>query len=179
MSNFDPKELKILSDILALVLEDQPGQSSSALDAIKNRARRDNVTGGALKNLFQAIAPNPSQVRNSRTTRVNNTPADEYRVKLRQMTDSINKLDRDLRSTRAQNENLKSQLYMTQQARAETQAMLSQLQANDTYPRLLIIGVATVAGLLTGIAGTEVFHLLQHAVSSATDNARYLYLQRN
>lgn len=53
MSTFDPKELKILSDILALVLEDQPGQSATALEAIKNRARRNNMTGGALKTCFR------------------------------------------------------------------------------------------------------------------------------
>ncbi|WP_408734744.1 hypothetical protein [Novacetimonas hansenii] len=61
--SLDPKELKILSDILALVLEDNPGQSENALAAIRTRARKNQMTGGALKNLFAAIAPNPPPAR--------------------------------------------------------------------------------------------------------------------
>lgn len=63
MSDIDPKELKILSDILALVLEDQPGQSATALEALRNRAKRNATTGGALKNLFQTIAEDPEKQR--------------------------------------------------------------------------------------------------------------------
>ena len=51
----DPKEIKLLADILALVLEDQAGQSSSALDAIRRRAAANRVTGGAIKNLFMRL----------------------------------------------------------------------------------------------------------------------------
>jgi hypothetical protein len=51
----DSKEIKLLSDILALVLEEQVGQSASALEAIRRRAQADRVTGGALKNLFVRI----------------------------------------------------------------------------------------------------------------------------
>ncbi|MGO3518476.1 MAG: hypothetical protein ACTINM_08320, partial [Acetobacter cibinongensis] len=92
MSSFDPKELKILSDILALVLEEQSGQSASALEALKNRAQKDKITGGALKNLFQAIAVDPPK----RTTRSSSRPSptpDEYRTQLRQMAESIQRLD--------------------------------------------------------------------------------------
>ena len=60
MTAFDPKELKTLSDILALILDEEQGQSASALDAIKARARRNKITGGALKNLFQTITDDPS-----------------------------------------------------------------------------------------------------------------------
>jgi len=52
----DPREIKVLADILALVLQDQPGQSAVALDAIRRRARQNRMTGGALKNLFQIVA---------------------------------------------------------------------------------------------------------------------------
>lgn len=48
----DARETKILSDILALALDEQPGVSAAALDAIKQRARADGVTGGALKQIF-------------------------------------------------------------------------------------------------------------------------------
>ncbi|WP_279379564.1 hypothetical protein [Asaia prunellae] len=38
--SFDPKELKVLSDILALVLEEQEGQSVAALNALRSRAKK-------------------------------------------------------------------------------------------------------------------------------------------
>lgn len=46
------RETKILSDILALALDEQPGVSTAALARIKARARADGVTGGALKEAF-------------------------------------------------------------------------------------------------------------------------------
>lgn len=57
----DPREVKVLADILALVLEDQPGSSAVALETIQRKARQSRVTGGALKNLFQSIAAQPSE----------------------------------------------------------------------------------------------------------------------
>src|SRR4030081_1671898 len=55
----EPHEVKVLADILALVLEDQPGSSTAALETIRRKARQSRVTGGALKNLFQSIAAQP------------------------------------------------------------------------------------------------------------------------
>jgi TonB family protein len=52
----DPKEAKILADILALTLDDQPGASLTALQKIQQRARQDGITGGALKNIFSRVA---------------------------------------------------------------------------------------------------------------------------
>ncbi|MBB2189912.1 hypothetical protein HLH34_08015 [Gluconacetobacter azotocaptans] len=163
MSNaFDPKELKILSDILALVLEDQPGQSANALEAIRNRARRNAVTGGALKNLFTAIAPNPpARQPRARAPRASaGAGAAEMQVArahIAQLTESLNKLDLDLRSARARAEELRSQLYLTQQARAETQAALSIMQARPAKRRPVIVLAVTV-GALAGIAGTSLYH---------------------
>ncbi|MBB2177086.1 hypothetical protein [Gluconacetobacter johannae] len=164
MSNaFDPKELKILSDILALVLEDQPGQSANALEAIRNRARRNAVTGGALKNLFTAIAPNPpprAQPRPRASRAGAGAGAAEMQVaraRIAQLTESLNKLDLDLRSARARTEELRSQLYLTQQARAETQAALSVMQARPAKRRPVIVLAVTV-GALAGIAGTSLYH---------------------
>ena len=47
------RDMKILSDILALTLDEAPAVSVSALDAIRQRARASGVTGGALKEAFQ------------------------------------------------------------------------------------------------------------------------------
>lgn len=57
----DPKGLKTLSDILALVLEDQPGGSEAALAAVRRRARQNGVTGGALKEMFQRLHEHPAE----------------------------------------------------------------------------------------------------------------------
>jgi len=177
MSDFDPKELKILSDILALVLEDQPGQSATALETIKNRARKNNITGGALKNLFQAIAPDPSQARPKRSTSRTKAAGipDDYRTQLRQMADSITRLDTDLRAARTQNDHLRLQLQQAQQDQNTTQSLLADQMTRIHYPSLPMIMVVLAAGILSGIAGTEVFHLIQHLTMTATDNARSLY----
>ncbi|WP_323990463.1 hypothetical protein [Nguyenibacter sp. L1] len=159
----DPKELKILSDILALVLEDQPGQSANALEAIRNRARRNGTTGGALKNLFTAIAPNPPARAQPRPRAPRAAGAQEMqaaRARISQLTESLNKLDLDLRSARARNEELRSQLYLTQQARAESQAALSMMQARPAAPRRAAVALAFAIGALAGIAGTEMLHVL-------------------
>ncbi len=55
----EPKDVKLLADILALVLEDQPGASAAALATLRRRAREQGVSGGAIKNLFLRLA-NPS-----------------------------------------------------------------------------------------------------------------------
>jgi hypothetical protein len=48
----DPRELKILADILALVVDNQAGQSEAALEQLRRRARSNSITGGALKGLL-------------------------------------------------------------------------------------------------------------------------------
>ncbi|GAN60518.1 hypothetical protein [Acetobacter cibinongensis] len=175
MSSFDPKELKILSDILALVLEEQSGQSASALEALKNRAQKDKITGGALKNLFQAIAVDPPK----RTTRSSSRPSptpDEYRTQLRQMAESIQRLDTDLRGARTQNDNLRTQLQRALQGQRDLTQQFSEELSQTRYPSLLMLMIAFGAGILSGIAGTELFHLFtHHVVHSAAENARYLY----
>jgi hypothetical protein len=172
---FDPKELKILSDILALVLEEHPGQSSNALDAIRNRARRNGMTGGALKNLFTAIAPNPPPRAQPRP-RATRAPAgaagagvdmQAARVRISQLTESVNRLDVDLRNARARNEELRSQLYLTQQARAETQAALSVMQARPLPRRRSIVVLAFAVGALAGMAGMAGMEFL-HALDAPT-----------
>jgi hypothetical protein len=52
----DTAELRLLSNILALVLDEQPGQAAAALDALRRRAAHNRVTAGALKNLFERVS---------------------------------------------------------------------------------------------------------------------------
>ncbi len=55
-TQIDTAELRLLANIIALVMDDQPGQSAAALEALRRRAAASGVTGGALKNLFERLA---------------------------------------------------------------------------------------------------------------------------
>lgn len=175
---FDPKELKTLSDILALVLEDQPGQSASALEAIRARARRNAVTGGALKNLFVAIAPNPPAPRapaapRSRAPRAAATAPElqAARTRISQLTADVNRLDLDLRGSTARIEALRGELNLTRKARAEAQQALMSV-TRESQPRKLLMILCLICGVLLGIAGSSMVHAVMPPLK--TDNARYL-----
>lgn len=176
----DPKELKVLSDILALVLEDQAGQSAAALEALRTRARRNGMTGGALKNLFTAIAPNPPKrapasprPRASRASAGATADVQQERLRVRELTESITRLDMELRTARASNAALKAELFLTQQARAETQSQLSAIKSS-AQTRLGVVGLAFLVGCIAGVAGGELFHTLRPPPVH-TSNAIYLH----
>ncbi|RUT27107.1 hypothetical protein C0V97_02515 [Asaia sp. W19] len=158
--SFDPKELKVLSDILALVLEEQEGQSAAALNALRSRARKSGMTGGALKNLFVAIAPNPPQ-RAKPKPRAPKAETGAEALAARQqivtLTNNLRQMDLELRNSRARLESVRSELFQTQQSRAEMQSRLMTREARKPYFSVLIwCGFA--AGVLIGIAGTQFIH---------------------
>ena len=178
--SIDPKELKTLSDILALVLEDQPGQAASALEAIRTRAKRNAVTGGALKNLFVAIAPNPPRpaaAPRARAPRAGTGVAEMQaaRTRIAQLTADINRLDLDLRSSTARIESLRSELNLTRQARAEAQQALLRV-STDSRPKKLLMVLCLICGTLLGIAGTSMFNAVMPPPKA--DNSRYLNQQQ-
>ncbi len=157
----DPKELKTLSDILALVLDDQPGQAAGALEKARARARANSVTAGALKNLFVAIAPNPpaaakpaaSRPRAPRAGSAAANEAQAARTRISQLTADVNRLDLDLRGASARIEALRSELHLTRQARAEAQAALA--ATRSLAPKKLVLALVALCGLLIGVAGTS------------------------
>ena len=51
----EAREMRILADILALTLDDQPGAADAALRNIKARAREGGVTAGALKDAWRRL----------------------------------------------------------------------------------------------------------------------------
>lgn len=169
---FDPKELKVLSDILALVLEEHSGQSANALEALKSRAKKNSMTGGALKNLFLAIAPNPPKPKATRPraprasakTNANtaNDASSATRSQITKLTESLNKLDIDLRTVKAKNDSLKIELYHTQQAYHELHTALQQAQERHSFRSLLILFIF-LCGLIVGIGGTMLFHIMNSA----------------
>ncbi|MDI2090620.1 hypothetical protein [Commensalibacter oyaizuii] len=171
----DPKELKVLADILALVLEDQPGQSLNALETIKKRAKRNTVTGGALKNLFTSIANSPPK---NNTTNFYSNPGNDSaelrkaRSRITELTHSINRLDATIKSLRRNNESLRSELRLTQESRAEIQSALHASEAKSPFKATVII-VSLLCGLFCGIAGTAVVHSLT-AKPPLPDNTIYL-----
>lgn len=174
----DPKELKVLADILALVLEDQPGQSSNALEAIKKRAKKNATTGGALKNLFTTIANNPPQRKTSTTQAKKNTTSTsadliKARSQISDLTHSINQLDSAIRNLRKQNEALRSELLLTQRSRAEMQTALSVSEAKNPFKTVLIVA-SLLCGLFVGIAGTLVVNSVTYQPHQP-DNTYYLH----
>ncbi len=176
----DPKELKTLSDILALVLEDQPGEAASALEAVRARARRNGITGGALKNLFVALAPNPppaaapkpaaAKPRAPRAGAGAATEIQAARARISQLSADVNKLDLDLRGATARIEALRSELHLTRQARAEAQQALMATQ--HLAPKRVMLLLTALCGLLIGIAGTSAIMTLVRA--PAAISATYL-----
>lgn len=108
----DPHEVKVLADILALVLEDQGQEATVALETVRRKARQHRVTGGALKNLFQAIATSPVAESRRRT----GWPA---------MPESNEAVER----LRAANQNLENALMAANGEAARLQADLEQIQA--------------------------------------------------
>jgi hypothetical protein len=186
MSEFDPKELKVLSDILALVLEDQPGQSAAALDALRARARRNGQTGGALKNLFVAVAREPARAATTPKPRTRRSTASTAaakeapaaneiqaaRTRIAQLAADVNKMDLELRNASSRIDSLRQELQLTRQSRAELQQAL-QLAHRTTRPRNYLYVLVGLLGLTIGIACTMAVTLLDQR-PVASDNLRYL-----
>ncbi len=168
--SIDPKELKTLSDILALVLEEQAGQSQSALDALRARAKRSGITGGALKNLFVAIANDPPKTRKadpataaaSRAPRAKaGSAAAEVQaahVRIAQLAADMRSLDLQLRTANASVAKLEAELDATRQARAHAQASLRRIETarNDQRAKAALVG--GMAGGVIVLAALLVLH---------------------
>lgn len=132
----DPKEVKLLADILALVLEDQPGQSSSALDAVRRRAQASRITGGAIKNLFVRLSAGDVQ-----------TEAERAAEHVQGTTQT---LQRDLAAARLEIAGLQSERHRLQRELADLSAKQREaVEDRRRQSRLLLAcgGIAVVAFL--------------------------------
>lgn len=169
--SIDPKELKTLSDILALVLEEQAGQSQSALDALRARAKRSGITGGALKNLFVAIANDPPKGRKSdaaaagtaaRAPRAKaGSAAAEVQaahVRIAQLAADMRSLDLQLRTANASVAQLEAELDATRQARAHAQASLRRMETSRHDQRAKAALLGGMAGGVIVLAALLVLH---------------------
>ena len=153
----DPKDVRILSDILALVLDEQPGQAIAALETIRSRAKRHNMTGGALKNLFMSLAVDENHMGQAALLE-----------RIQRERDQLEKL---VQKSEIRVRILQSQLSQSQQ---DSQYLLSEaaLGRSQQSWRYAAIGVALFAGLLIGTAATSVVHTMTTPVRS--DRASYL-----
>ena len=164
--SIDPKELKTLSDILALVLEDQAGQSSSALEALRARARRNAITGGALKNLFVAIANDPPPVAAKGRTAVKDGTAPKAprgksaaaevqaaHVRIAQLAADVRNLDLQLRTANASAATLQAELDATRQAYAHAQSVVRRMEkaGSDQRGKMALVGGMAGGGDRAGV----------------------------
>ena len=144
-NRFDPKDIKILSDILALVLAEPSGSAQNALEALRLRAKRNNLSGGALKNLFASLAAD--------TGRQN--AADREK----QFRQRISELERELRQTQGHLRFAQGALSHTQM---ESRALMTEIATQRAQRpwRYITIAFGISAGLLLGIATSQFYHSL-------------------
>jgi len=154
----DPREIKILSDILALVLDEQPGHAATALERVRQMARRDGVTGGALKNLF--------------TTRIRTISGNNETEREKRLREQISRLERRLGQSESDTRTAQARLGRCQTDLGLIQLELATLRMQRPWRYIAII-FAAAAGLLVGIAGTQFYHSLS-VTRAPIDRASYL-----
>jgi len=133
----DPKEAKILADILALTLDEQPGASMTALQKIQQRAKQDGITGGALKNIFTRIASDLPRSGDSRRGEQSGAPGGTFN-------------STQLRSTIASQA---ASISLLEQRLALLQARLSQNEASRRQEHHTMMWAARRLGVKTAIGG--------------------------
>jgi TonB family protein len=141
-----PKETKILADILALTLDEQPGQALAALQQLQQRARRDGVTGGALKNMFSRIASELPRAPQASQTGVNWFSTAEQRARIAAQEASISVLQQRFDMLQARF-NQETELF--EQQREEMAAAIRRATIKAALAGLLIGGaLVALAGVL-------------------------------
>lgn len=175
MSNIDTREIKILSDILALVLEEEEGQSHAALSALKARARKNGTTGGALKNLFATIIIDPPKPTRRRSTAGHKADLDEENASLRRhvqlLTSNLQTMDVRLRSAEAQSLALQREMFQVRQSHAEIGALL-EVETQGRSRSMMMVYIALFAGIVLGVAAAQLYHAFSFA--PVIDRASYL-----
>lgn len=153
-----PREVKILCDILALVLDEQPGHAATALERIRQMARRDGVTGGALKNLL--------------ATGIGTTSRTDTSDRERDLRERISTLQRRLTQSETETHAARSRLSRCQMDMGLLQMEMATTRIQKPW-RYIALVFATGAGLLVGIASTQLYHSLT-VRSAPIDRASYL-----
>lgn len=116
----DAREIKVLADILALVLQDDAGPSAAALETLRRKARQNRITGGALKNLFQSLSQSDREVR-SRTP-LPDSPAG-MQLSIERLRATNRTLEKALASANGEAARLLSELEQVQARLSQTHQM--------------------------------------------------------
>jgi hypothetical protein len=129
VNQLDSHELKILSDVLALVVDEHPGASASALEFLQRRARNSKVTGGALKDLLVKTHAMLASDLKGGTQETRLRAADETNGRL---DATVNDLQQQLRQAWLRIDNLAAENLRYQRLLAEAkEEMLEFRQAKD------------------------------------------------
>ncbi len=159
MADLDQKAAKALADILALVVDENENVARSALAKLRQRAKEDAVTGGALKNLFNAVSGRPATLFQPpsrgpavRYPTTGNAERDlaSARETIGELTVRSMELTQELGAARSQLAGLMADMASVRSAQAETQLALKQESAGRM--RAWWAGAATggaVSALLT------------------------------
>ncbi|OUI82645.1 hypothetical protein HK22_12265 [Gluconobacter sp. DsW_056] len=156
--DIDPREIKILSDILALVLDEQPGHAATALERIRQMARRDGVTGGALKNLL--------------ITRIGTIAQRDTATRERGLRERVQDLEHRLSQSETDTRAAQLRLGRCQMDMGLLQVEVATFRMQKPW-RYIALTFAAGAGLLVGIAGTQFYHSLTDT-RAPIDRAAYL-----
>ncbi len=162
MADIDPKAAKALADILALVVDENENVARSALSKLRQRAKDDAVTGGALKNLFNAVSGRPAPLFSppprgpaARYPTTGNAERDlaSARETIGELTVRSMELTQELSAARSQVAGLMADMASVRSAQADTQLALKRESAGRM--RAWWTGAATggvVSALLAAVA---------------------------
>lgn len=165
----DPREIKVLADILALVLEDQPGSSEAALEAVRRKARQNRITGGALKNLFQSMAAHPGEAAERMRSRAAPDPPEATRSSIDRLRAANQTLERALAAANGETARLQAELGHAQakliEARQQNQGLAQRWRAGRREAGLIGAAIAICVVVFSGVI---VDHFLIEPSATAT-----------
>jgi hypothetical protein len=147
----DTAELRLLGSILALVLDEQPGQAAAALETLRRRAAQSRITAGALKNLFDRVSTEAAAAVGQRTARA-----------------EAQRLQQELELVTVQASRFAAENAALQQSLAHAQQRLARYDSGEMAQRRELAGMARPAqpqppdrgGARTGMVGGVVFALM-------------------
>jgi hypothetical protein len=159
MATIDQKEAKALADILALVVDENANVAEAALAKLRQRAKRDKVTGGALKNIFNAVAggqglpPRPPPRRPAARTATGNAERDldSAREMIGELTVKTMQLAHELSAARAHAAELTANMVAVRSAQAEALLALKRQGNNRLWAWM---GGAATGGVLAALLAT-------------------------
>ncbi len=175
MADIDQKAAKALADILALVVDENENVARSALAKLRQRAKDDAVTGGALKNLFNAVSGRPAPLFSpprgpaARYPTTGNAERDlaSARETIGELTVRSMELTQDLSAARSQMAGLTADMAALRSAQAETQLALKQESAGRM--RAWWAGAAT-GGVVSALLATVAIQSFPRASVGAAES---------